>query len=394
MVLQGTLVVDMTQALAGPYLTMLLGDLGADVVKVERPGVGDQSRGWGPPFAGSESSYFMAVNRNKRSLTCNYKSELGLQALRRLVDRAEVVVTNERRRSRLERMGADYETLSQRNPGVVYCSITGFGMSGPYEGLPGYDVIAQGMAGLMPITGQVDGSPMRYPPAIADLATAIYGLSAVLAALLVRERTGRGQYIDMSLIESQASWCLIHAGAHFLDGRTPPRLGNDHPSIVPYGTFKAGDGHLIIACGSEALWQRLCVLLGLEDIRDDPRYCTNRDRVAHRDEVRQHLEERLAARSVAQWCDLLAQAQIPSGPIYDVPQMLQDGHMRARGFVVEQGHPTAGALRTLSCPVHLSDTPASYRLPPPLLGQHTDQILGELGYSPEEISRLRQAGAV
>lgn len=393
-VLDGILVVEMTQALAGPYLGMLLGDLGADVIKVERPGVGDQSRGWGPPFAGGESSYFMAVNRNKRSFTCNFKSEAGLEALCRLVDRADVVVTNERRRSYRERMGIDYESLSRRNSRVVYCSITGFGMSGPYEGLPGYDVVAQGMTGLMPVTGQVDGPPVRFPASIADLATALYGLSSVLAALLVRERSGQGQYLDLSLLESLASWSVIHAAAYFADGRTPPKLGNHHPTIVPFGSFKAQDGYLVIGCGSQSLWHRLCAMLDLEDVHDDPRYRTNRERVVRREEVCQLLEERLAAKPVAEWCELLGAENIPCAPIYNVPQMLQDDHMRARGFVVEQAHPTAGTLRMLACPVHLSRTSASYRLPPPLLGQHTEAILGELGYSPADISRLQEAGAV
>ena len=393
-VLGGILVADLTQALAGPYLGMLLGDLGANVVKVERPGIGDQARGWGPPFAGSESSYFMCVNRNKRSLTCNYKSEGGLEVLCRLVDRADVVVTNERRSAYRLRMGIDYESLSERNPGVVYCSITGFGMFGPNEGRPGYDIIAQGMAGLMPITGERGSPPMRHPAAIADLATAMYGLSSVLAALLVRERTGLGQYIDLSLIESQAWWGVIHAGAYFLTGCDPPKLGNDHPSIAPYGTFAAKDGYLIIACGSEPLWHLLCAVLDLGDVRDAPDYATNRDRVEHSGEVHRLVEERLAHKTVAEWCELFREAGVPSGPVYNVPEMLSDEHMRARGFVIEQDHPTAGRLRTLASPIRLSRTPATSRLPPPLLGQHTDEILSELGYAPSEIEQLHDHGAV
>lgn len=393
-VLGGILVADMTQALAGPCLGMLLGDLGADVVKVERPGIGDQARGWGPPFAGGESSYFMSVNRNKRSLTCNYKSGRGLQILRRLVDRADVVVTNERRRTYRVRMGVDYESLSERNPRVIYCSITGFGMSGPYEGRPGYDIIAQGMAGLMPLTGEKTSPPMRHPAALADLATGMHGLSSILAALLVREKSGVGQHIDMSLIESQAWWAVIHAGAYSLTGNAPPKLGNDHPSIAPYGTFEAKDGHLIIACGSESLWQLLCAVLGLEEIRDAPEFAANRDRVQHLGDLHRRIEERLAHKTVGEWCELFRRSGIPSGPVYDVPQMLNDEHMRARGFVVEQDHPAAAALRTLASPIHLSHTPASYRLPPPLLGQHTDEVLAELGYTAEEIRQLHDVGAV
>ncbi len=392
--LENMLVVDSTQALAGPFLGMLLGDLGADVVKIERPDGGDQSRGWGPPFVGSESTYFMAVNRNKRSFTCNFKSEAALEALRTLLERADMFITNERRASAHRAMGTDYPSLAARNPGLVYCSITGFGMTGPYAGRAGYDIIAQGMSGMMPLTGDIDGPPYRYPASIADLATAMYGTSSVLAALLARERSGRGQFLDMSLVESQSWWSVIHAGAYFETGETPPKLGNEHPSIVPYGTFQAKDGYLIIGCASESLWYKLCAILDMQDVRDDPRYRVNSERVKRRDEVRQILDERLSHRTVAEWCEELERAQIPSAPIYTVPQMLNDPHMRARGFVVEQPHPIAGTLRTLASPMHLSDTPASYRLPPPLLGEHTDEVLRELGYEEEQIRRLHEEGAV
>lgn len=392
--LQGILVADATQALAGPFLGMLLGDLGADVIKVERPAGGDQARGWGPPFVGTESTYYLAVNRNKRSLTCNFKTPEGIAVLNRLVDRADVVLTNERRHVAQQARGVDYEQVAQRNPRVVYCSVTGFGMSGPYEGRAGYDVIAQGMAGLMPITGPQDSVPMRYPASIADLATGIYGLSCVLAALLVRERTERGQYIDLSLLESQAWWGVTQAVAYLMSGRGPGKLENDHPYIVPYGAFKARDGYFIIGCGSEPLWAALCQVLGLEDARDDPRFCSNRERVLHRDQVRQLLEAKLAERDVDEWCALFDQAEIPAGPINGIPEMLQDRQVRARGLVVEQEHPTLGVLQLLASPLHLSDTPVTYRRPPPLLGQHTDEVLAELGYSEAEVVQLHAGGAV
>ncbi|MFH1085939.1 MAG: CoA transferase [Chloroflexota bacterium] len=395
-VLRGLLVLDMTQALAGPYLTMLLGDLGADVIKVERPGDGDQSRGWGPPFAGSESSYYMAVNRNKRSLTCDLKTAEGLEILRRLTDRADLIVTNERRQATRQQMGFDYETVRGRNPGVVYCSITGYGMTGPYAGQPGYDAVAQAMSGLMSIAGNEDWPPMRVPASIADMATAMYGVMAVLAALLARQTItpGQGQYIDLSLLESHAWWTIIQSAAYLLNGHLPRKLGNEHPSIVPYGAFQAADGYLIIGCASESLWASLCRVLDLGPVRDDPRFAINRDRVLNRAEINAIIEERLSAGSVAQWCAVLGKASIPSCPIYTIPEMLSDPQTAARGFVVAQEHPTAGTLRTLACPIHLSETPAELRLPPPLLGEHTDEVLRELGYRADESAAVHAGGAV
>jgi len=336
----------------------------------------------------------MAINRNKQSLTCNLKSAAGLEVLHKLLGRCDVFLMNERRRETREQLGIDYPSLAQRNPGIVYCSITGFGMSGPYEGKSAYDIIAQGMGGMMSLTGAVDGEPYRYPASIADLATGMYGIGSILAALLVRSRTGRGQYIDLSLFESQSWWSVVHAVPYLLDGKPPRKLGNEHQSIVPYGTFRAQDGYLIIGCASESIWQKLCDVLGLQDMCRDPRYRTNRERVAHREEVKARVEERLGTRPAAEWCRLLEEADVPNGPIYSVPDMLHDEQMQARDFVVEQQHPVAGVLRTLACPIHLSDTPATYRLPPPTLGQHTDDILGELGYTPTEIGALHDSGAV
>lgn len=392
--LRDVTVVDMTQALAGPYLAMLLGDLGAEVVKVERPDGGDQSRGWGPPFASTESSYYLAVNRNKRSVTCNFRTTGGVGIVRRLAERADVLLTNERREGYRRAMGIDYDGLRARNPRVVYCSITGYGMTGPYAGLPGYDIIAQGMAGLMPLTGPLDAPPYRYPASIADLATALYGLGSILAALFARERSGRGQYIDLSLVESQAWWGVIQAGAYLVSGQPPKKLGNDHQSIVPYGTFRAQDGYLIIACATEALWERLCEVMEMPEVHCDPRFHVNRQRVVHREEMRRVMEERLAARPAAEWLERLQRAGVPCGPIYDIAQLLADEQTVARGFVVEQDHPTVGTLHTLASPLHLSDTPATYRRHPPLLGEHTDEVLGELGYSAEEITTLHAEGAV
>ncbi|OQY18834.1 MAG: hypothetical protein B6I34_10235 [Anaerolineaceae bacterium 4572_32.1] len=265
-VLTGTRVLDLTQALAGPYCTMLLGDLGADVLKVERPGKGDQSRGWGPPYLKGESAYFLSVNRNKRGLTLNLKSPEAQTIMHKLVSGADVFIVNQPRLVSLQKMGIDYDTLRALNPGLVYCSITGYGMTGPYAGRPGYDVVIQGQAGLMSITGETEGGPIRYPIPIADVTTGIYSALAILAALLARERSGEGQFIDSTLLESQVAWLTNVGGSYFATDQRPPRLGNAHPSIVPYQPFKARDKYIIVGVGTERLWERFCRALNISRV--------------------------------------------------------------------------------------------------------------------------------
>lgn len=394
-VLEGIKVIDLTQALAGPYCSMMLGDLGADVLKVEPPGSGDQSRGWGPPFLEGESAYFLSVNRNKRSLTLNLKHPEAQSILHRLVREADVFLANQPRISSLKSLKIDWETLHALNPRLVYGSITGYGMTGPYAGRGGYDVIAQAESGLMALTGEPEHGPIRYPIPLADVTAGIYSTIGVLGALLVRERTGEGQFVDTTLMESQVAWLTNVGGAYFATGQRPPKLGNVHPNIVPYQPFRARDKHLIVAVGTERLWARFCEVLGIaETIGRDPRFFTNRDRLMHRAELIPLLEAIFAQDVADHWVEKLLAAEIPSGPINYVDQTLNDPHLRARGFIVELEHPLIGTVKSPGDPVNLSKTPVTYRLPPPLLGQHTNEVLSALGYGLADLERLRDAGVV
>lgn len=393
--LQGLKVVDLTQALAGPTCTMYLGDLGADVIKIEKPGSGDVSRGYGPPFLDGESAYFLSVNRNKRSLTLDYTQPEGLRIFHRLIDGADVFINNLPRQSSLEKYGLSAEACLARNPRLIHVSITGYGRTGPYANRSGFDVVAQAMSGTMHATGEPDDPPMRFPVAMADISAGLYALISTLAALLVRERTGQGQAIDVSLLESQMSWLSYLAGSYFATGDPPAKLGNQHPTITPYQPFKAGDGKwLIIAAGSERLWQKLCQVLGADHLTAHPLYATNALRNQNRASLIPILEEYLARRPAAEWVELLNAAEIPAGPIYAVDEALNDPHVQARRLVVELEHPTVGLVKSLAFPAGLSATPPTYRLPPPRLGEHTDQVLAELGYDAAAIAALRSQGIV
>jgi len=394
-VLNNIVVIDLTQALAGPYCTMMLGDLGADVIKVERPPQGDQSRGWGPPFLDGESAYFLSTNRNKRGMTLNLKEPAARQVMHRLVERADVFVTNLPRQASRRANGVDWETLHAINPRLVYCSITGYGMTGPYAERGGYDVIAQGESGLMSLTGEVDGDPVRYPIPIADVTTGIYSAFAIVAALRARERTGEGQFLDMALLDSQISWLTNVAGNYFATGQRPPRLGNAHPTIVPYQPFRARDKYFIVGVGTEKLWHKFCEVLGLGDtLAKDPRFATNSDRLVHRQELIQLLEEIFIKEDANVWVERFVAADIPCGPINYVDEALSHPQALHRGVIVELEHPLIGTVRSLGNPMHLSRTPVTYRLPPPMLGQHTAEILRALGYDDQGIQDLREKGAV
>jgi crotonobetainyl-CoA:carnitine CoA-transferase CaiB-like acyl-CoA transferase len=389
-VLDSIHVVELTEALAGPYCAMLLGDFGADVIKVERPKTGDQSRGWGPPFVGTESAYYLAANRNKRSIALDYDDPQGAEILQRLLARADVFVTNQPSLASLQKRAIDPETLRAKYPRLIHCSITGYGFTGPQAERPGYDILAQAEAGLMSVTGEPDGGPMRYPIPIADLTCGIYATMGILAALLAREKTGSGQFLDMSLFDAQVTW-LANLGSSYLNaGASPHRWGNAHPNVVPYQMFRAGDArYFVLGVGSEALWRKFVVLLNAEGtLGADPRFLTNALRTANRTDLIALLQKRFDSQPMSAWLEQLAGAGIPSAPINGVPEALNDAQTLARGMIVQLEHPLLGAVRSIANPVKLSDTPMSYRLPPPLLGEHTTQILQSLGYSSEDAARV------
>lgn len=393
---QGIRVLELTEALAGPYCAMLLGDFGADVLKVERPAAGDQTRAWGPPFLGPQSCYFLMTNRNKRSLTLNYDTRKGLEILERLIAETDVLLTNNPSLASLQKRGIDPETLCALHPRLVYCNISGYGFSGPKAGLPGYDIVAQAEAGVWSFTGKEGTEPVRYPIAIADITTAIYATIGVLAALFARERTARGQFIDMALFDAQLTW-LFNVGSNYLNANEmPKRWGNAHPSIVPYDVFKGSDGQLfIVAVGSEAHWSRFLPILGAEEtLGRDPRFTTNVLRVQHREELNPLLQEILATCPARVWLQKLAAARIPAGPIQTVEEALTDAQTLARGTIVEIEHPAVGTLRSLANPCRLAGTPPLYRYPPPLLGEHTEAVLQNLGYSPDDVANARRDGVI
>ena len=392
--LAGLTVLDLTRVLSGPYCTMMLADMGARVIKVERPGGGDDTRAWGPPFQSGESAYFLSVNRNKESVTLDLKHPDGRRVLDALIDRADVLAENFRPGA-LDRMGLGYADLARRRPDLVYCSISGFGQSGPRRREPGYDAVMQGEGGLMSITGAEDGPAYRLGVAIVDVVSGMFAAYGVAVALLARERTGRGQLVDVGMLDAAAAVLTYQAGSYFATGRAPGRLGNRHPSIAPYESLEAADGELVVAAGNDQLWRALCGVLGLGALADDPRFRTNADRVAARGALRPLLVERLRTRPVADWLTQLKAAGVPCGGVRDLEQVFSDPQIVERAMVVALDHPIAGAIRQLGVPVKLDGTPGMVRTPPPALGQHTDAVLrGDLGLDPEEIARLRAAGAV
>ena len=386
---------ELTEALAGPYCAMLLGDFGADVIKVERPGAGDQSRGWGPPFVGSESAFFLAANRNKRSLTLNYDHPRGAEALQKLISSSDVFIINQPSLPSLQKRGVDPETLGAKFSRLIYCSITGYGFSGPKAGRPGYDILAQAEAGVMSFTGEPGGGPMRYPIAIADMTCGMYAAMGILAALLAREKTGRGQFLDMALFDSQLTW-LANAGSSYLNANAlPQRWGNAHPNIVPYEIFGGSDRrHFVVGVGTEALWKKFVRALGVEDaIGNDERFQSNALRIKHREDLIPLLQKIFERRVSSEWLEEFAKAEIPAAPINTVAEAVNDAQTRARGLIVQLEHPALGTVRSIANPIKFSGTPVSYRLPPPLLGEHTVEILREIGYTEKEAETIAGASA-
>ena len=382
--LAGVRVLDLTRVLAGPWCTQVLADLGADVIKVERPGSGDDTRGWGPPFLKDaegnetpESAYFLCANRNKRSLTVDLSTAQGQAIIRRLAMRSDVLVENFKVGD-MARYGLDAATLRAAHPGLVYCSITGFGQDGPYAQRAGYDFAVQGLGGLMSVTGAADGEPQKVGVAVADLFTGMYATVAILAALRHRDATGEGQVIDMALLDAQVAM-LANLGSHYLvGGQVPARQGNAHANIVPYQVFAVADGHIIVAVGNDRQFARLCELLGEPELASDERFSTNAGRVRHRDVLVPQLQSALMSRDRQTWLVLLEAAGVPCGPVNDIADVFGDPQVRARDMCINMEHQSAVSLPLVASPIKMSATPIRYVRPPPLLGEHTEEILAEM----------------
>ncbi len=387
-------VLDLSRHLAGPYCAMMLGDLGAEVIKVERPGVGDETRQWGPPFLGGESAYYLCCNRNKKSLTLNLKDEAGIAIVRQLAVQSDVLIENFRIGG-LDAVGLDYASLKEINPRLIYCSISGFGHTGPDHELPGYDFLIQGRGGFMSITGERDGPPMKVGVAIVDVASALFACNAVLAALLARGHTGEGQHIDIALLDSQIA-LLANVGSNYLcSGDVPRRWGNAHSSIVPYQAFQAMDDYLILAIGNDGQWERFCAAAEVSAWASDERFATNPQRVAHRAVLIPMLADLFRQHPVAEWLQRCADADVPAGPVNALDKVFADPQTLARGMRVEMPHPTAETVRLAGTPLNLSGTPPQMRMPPPLLGEHTDEILtNRLGLNDKTIANLHRDGVI
>jgi formyl-CoA transferase/CoA:oxalate CoA-transferase len=381
-------VVDFTRVLSGPYCTMLLADMGARVIKIEQPGRGDDTRAWGPPFVGGESAYFLSINRNKESLTLDLKKPGAREVVERLLGRADAIVENFRPGT-MDRLGLGYDEVSRRWPRIVYCSISGFGQTGPRREQPGYDAVVQAEGGLMSITGAADGPPYRLGVAIADIVTGMFAAHGVTLGLLARERSGKGQLVDVGMLDSTAALLTYQAAICFATGRPPGRMGNRHPTIVPYETFEAADGEFVLAVGNDEQWKRFCDVADLTALAGDARFTANRDRIANYTTLRPLLAERLKSRPRAAWIDALTAAGVPCGSVRDVAEVLADPQLDARGMIAAVEHAALGPVRVLGVPIKLSGTPGEVRSAPPTLGQHTDAILAEIGLSSAEIGELR-----
>jgi crotonobetainyl-CoA:carnitine CoA-transferase CaiB-like acyl-CoA transferase len=387
-------VVDLSRVLAGPYLTMMLGDMGAEVVKIEQPGSGDDTRRWGPPFLEGESTYYLAVNRNKRSVTLNLKHPRCRELLLQMAADADILVENFKTGT-MERMGLGYEdVLRPLNPRLVYVSVTGYGRTGPYAERPGYDYMGQAMGGIMSVTGEPDGEPMKYGVAIADLTTAMTGCSAVLAAIHHRDRTGLGQRVDLSLLETVVGWLIHLATDYFATGQLPPRIGNGHSSIVPYQTFKASDRYFAFGALNDRQFRDFSRVLGHDEWPEDPRFRSNVDRVAHRAELQPLVEAVLHTRTASEWVDALLAVGVPAGPVNSIAEVFADPQVLARNMRIEVPHPKLGPIGMSGISYKHGDTPGSVRRHPPMLGEHTDEVLGELGVAEDEIGALRREGAI
>jgi crotonobetainyl-CoA:carnitine CoA-transferase CaiB-like acyl-CoA transferase len=386
-------VVDLSRVLSGPICTMMLADMGAEVVKVEPPPFGDDSRQWGPPFVGGISTYFLSINRNKKSLGLNLKTEEGRRILWKLIERADVLIENFRP-GVLEKLGFGYEKISAANPRTIYCSISGYGHTGPYRNRPGYDVIAQAESGVMDLTGEPDRPPVKLGASIADIVTGLYALQGILLSLLVRHRTGKGQFIDVSLLDSMVSTLTYQALIYLTTGRSPQRMGTRHPSIVPYESFQAKDGFLNIGVTNQKQWTNFCRILGFPELATDPRFERMEDRLAYYNELRPVIDRALAPMTRSEVIQRMTEAGIPVGPINTVGEILEDPQIHAREMVIQLTHPEYGPLRVLGIPIKLSDTPGSVDSAPPRFGEHNQHILERLGYGYADIQRFRESGVI
>ena len=403
-ILEGTRVLDLTRVLAGPWATQNLADFGAEVIKVERPGHGDDTRKWGPPFLRdrdgrdtADAAYYLACNRGKKSITLDIAKPRGREIARRLALAADVLVENFKVGD-LARHGLDYDTLARDNPRLVYCSITGFGQDGPYRDRPGYDFMVQGLGGLMSVTGERDdlpgGGPQKVGVAVSDLFTGMYATSAILAALIERAASGRGQRIDMALLDVQVAMLANLSASYFVSGTAPGRMGNAHMNIVPYHVFRAADEFLIVAVGNDGQFARFCEVLGVPEWPADPRFATNPQRVRHRELMVGMITARLQAKPAREWLAALEGAGVPCGPINNLEQVFQDPQVRHRGMQVSAPHPAAGEVRMVANPIKFSATPIAHDRAPPLLGEHTAEVLGALGLDEAELSTLRADGVI
>ena len=392
--LEGVRVLDLTRALAGPFCTLMLGDYGADVIKIELPGSGDDTRTWGPPFIGDESAYFLSINRNKRSLTLNFREPKAVEVFLKLAKDADVIVENFTP-GVMHRLGIDYETVTGVNPGIIFCSISGFGQTGPYQARPAYDQIMQGISGLMSITGEPAGEPEKIGIAVTDIGAGMWAAFSVLAALRHRYETGDGQYIDIAMLDAQVAWLTYQAGYYFANNAPPQRLGKAHPTLVPYQGFMGSDGkYFNVAVGSERLWERFCQGVGRDDLKDNPEYATNGDRVRNRGTIVPLLQEFFLKRPSVDWVADLQAVSVPAGPINDLADVFSDPQVLHREMFLEMPHPTLGSIKQTGLPLKFSVTPGGLDRHPPLLGEHNDEILAELGYSEDEIRQMGEGSVI
>jgi len=393
--LDGIRVLDASRILTGPFCSMILGDLGAEIIKIERPGSGDDTRQWGPPFIGNESAYFLSVNRNKKSVTLNLDTQDGKEIFYALAEKSDVLLENFRPGA-AEKLGIDYSHIAKKNARLIYCSITGFGQTGGYRERAGYDIVLQGMGGLMGVTGEPNRPPVRVGVAMSDLGAGMYAAMAILSALFARERSGRGQSVDVALFDSTISWMTYMAGYYFATGKDPSRSGSAHPTIVPYQCFRTLDeNYLTIAAGNDKLFRNLCKALGKEELAVDPRFTNNSQRIIHRQELVSIIEAVFLTKTRDDWIRILIEADVPTGPVYSMSELFNDPQVKDREMLLEVGHARLGKLKQIGIPMKFSETEPTIKSSPPELGEHTAEVLRRLlGYDDALLRELKEKGVI